>query len=165
MEFKGYKEKVFEKGHSEEVYCLAFSPDGKLLASGGRDKGIKLWNVADGSVLRELANPALKSPPLPGTATPPPLAQPGYVYGVRFTPDGRYLISAGQAPQNKGSLEVWNVADGKLLSADEWAVGTLFALALSADGKLMALGTGGTLRATGPETNNGLILKLPPAVK
>jgi hypothetical protein len=84
---------------------------------------------------------------------------------VRFTPDGRYLLSAGGAPQNKGFLAVWNAADGKLLSGDELAVGTLFALALSADGKLVGLGTGGTARPGGPEMNNGLILKLPPAAK
>ncbi len=35
-------------GHTEEVQYLTFSPDGTTLASGGRDKTIKLWNVADG---------------------------------------------------------------------------------------------------------------------
>jgi WD40 repeat protein len=165
VEFKAYKEKAFEKGHMDGVYCLAFSPDGKFLASGGGDKAIKLWNVADGSVVREFANPSLKPPPLPGAVAPPPLAHPGYVYGVRFTPDGRFLVSAGGAPQNKGSLEVWNVADGKLLSSEELPLGTLFALGLSADGKLLALGTGGAVRSGGPETNMGVVLKLPLAVK
>jgi WD40 repeat protein len=165
MEFKAYKEKTFEKGHTDGVYCVAFSPDGKFLASGGGDKAIKLWNVADGSVVREFANPALKPPPLPGAAVPPPLAHPGYVYGLRFTPDGRFLISAGGAPQNKGSLEVWNVADGKLLSSEELAIGTLFALTSSADGKLLGLGTGGSVRSGSAEINAALVLRLPPAVK
>jgi WD40 repeat protein len=165
IECKAHQDKVFEKGHTGAVYFAAFSPDGKFLASGGDDKAIKIWNTADGSVVRELAHPAIKPPPVPGGGPPPPQAHPGYIYGVRFTPDGRYLLSAGGAPQNKGFLAVWNAADGKLLSGDELAVGTLFALTLSADGKLVGLGTGGTVRAGGPEVNNGLILKLPPAAK
>ncbi len=165
IEFKGHQDKVFEKGHTGAVYGAAFSPDGKLLASAGEDRGIKIWNVADGSVVRELAHPGIKPPPVPGGGPPPAQAHPGYIYGLRFTPDGRYLLSAGAAPQNKGFLAVWNAADGKLLSGEELAVGTVFALALSADGKLVGLGTGGTVRAGGPEVNNGLILKLPAAAK
>src|SRR5262249_37352548 len=56
-EFKAHKEKDFEKGHRDGVFCAAFSPDGKELASGSSDRSIKIWNVADGNVLREFANP------------------------------------------------------------------------------------------------------------
>src|SRR5207248_10254064 len=91
-EFKAYKEKGFEKGHREPVLCAAFSPDGKYLVSGGEDRAIKVWNVADGSVVRELVNPNLKAGAAAGQA------HPGWVYGVRYTPDGKYLVSAGGAP-------------------------------------------------------------------
>src|SRR5262249_23304676 len=74
--FRAYKEKEFEKGHTAGVYCVAFSPDGKTLATGSSDRTIKLWNVADGSVARELANPNLKA--APGSSPP---AHPGEVYG------------------------------------------------------------------------------------
>jgi WD40 repeat protein len=59
-EFKGYKEKEFEKGHRDGIFTAAFSSDGKYLASGSSsDRAIKIWNVADGTVVRELSNPNL----------------------------------------------------------------------------------------------------------
>src|SRR5207253_232634 len=59
-EFKGYKEKEFEKGHRDGVFCVVFSPDGKTLVSGSSDHTIKFWNVATGAVVRECVNPKLK---------------------------------------------------------------------------------------------------------
>src|SRR5262249_28604090 len=52
-EFKGYKEKESEKGHRDGVFSVALSPDGKLVASSSSDRTIKIWNVADATVLRE----------------------------------------------------------------------------------------------------------------
>jgi WD40 repeat protein len=158
-EFKAYKEKEFEKGHRDGVFCVAFSTDGKMLASGSSDRSLKLWKVIDGSVIAELTNPAFKPGPLPG----PPLAHPGWIYGVRFTADGKYLISSGGAPQNRGYLATWSLPDGKLISGDEMAGGTLFGLALAPDGKWLALGTAG--RLPGQEPNVSFIIRLPAAVK
>jgi hypothetical protein len=60
---------------------------------------------------------------------------------------------------------VWSAEDGKLVFSSEPTAGTFFALTLSKDGKLLALGTGGSLRAAaGGEVNNGLVIKMP-AVK
>jgi WD40 repeat protein len=42
------KEQATLKGHKEAVVCVAYSPDGKTLASGSRDETIKLWDVATG---------------------------------------------------------------------------------------------------------------------
>ena len=77
----------------------------------------------------ELVNPGLKprAAPLP--------SHPGRVYGVRFTPDGKHLVSAGGAPGGKGSVAVWTVSDGKLLMSQEVPGGTCYGLALSPDGK------------------------------
>jgi WD40 repeat protein len=41
--------------HSDLVYSLAFSPDGKTLASGSEDITINLWDVASGKEMRTLA--------------------------------------------------------------------------------------------------------------
>jgi WD40 repeat protein len=152
------KPKKVQNGHRDSVFCLAFSPDGKTIASGGSDQAIKLWNVADGSVIREFVNPAFQS-------GPGPQAHPGYVYGVRFVGEGKYLVSAGGAPRGQGYLAVWNVADGNLLQGQELPIGTLYALAVSADGKYLALGTGSNLRTAGPDANSAYVLKMPEVIK
>ena len=155
-EFKAYKEKEFEKGHQKAVFCAAFSPDGKTVASGSSDHTIRLWNVADGSVVRELVDPALK--PAPGD---PPPAHPGSVYGVRFTADGKRLVSVGQAPHNHGSLAVWDVADGKLLAAQTLPLGQFYAVAVAPDGKALAVGTGPRGRLGSRPDVPAYILKIP----
>jgi WD40 repeat protein len=151
-EFRAFKEKEFEKGHRAGVNSIAFSPDGKLLATAGGDRTVKLWNVADGSVVRELVNPDLK---------PAGSSHPGDVNAVRFAADGRFLLSAGAAPGRKGFLTVWNVADGKVASAEELPFGGVFSLAVAPDGKRLALGTG----PSDGSTPNGYIIKMPTAVK
>jgi WD40 repeat protein len=153
-EFKGYTDKTFEKGHREGVVSVALAPDGKTLASaGGWDHTIKIWNVADGSVLRDLIDPKLK----------PPQSHPGVVYALRYTPDGKHLLSVGGAPRNQGFLAVWSAADGKLLHGGELPLGTLFSLAVSPDGKFLAVGTGGGANPAGAEgsMNNAYVMKLP----
>jgi WD40 repeat protein len=40
------------EAHTEPVYSVAFSPDGKLMASGSFDNMLHIWNVADGTLLR-----------------------------------------------------------------------------------------------------------------
>ena len=81
------------KGHNALVYSLAFSPSGKLLASGSFDNTIKLWEYPSGKELRSLG----------GHAAP--------VYCVAFSPDGAVLASSSQDQ----TIRFWNVADGKLL--------------------------------------------------
>src|SRR5258708_5204754 len=45
------------QGHSEEVYTIAFSPDGKLVLPGSFDTEAKLWDAATGKELRPFAGP------------------------------------------------------------------------------------------------------------
>jgi WD40 repeat protein len=78
------------KGHVDVVTCLAFSPDGKLLASGSNDTTIILWDV-----------PAFR----------PRAVLRGHTLAVRtiaFNPDGTRLASGGA----DGSLFIWDVAQG-----------------------------------------------------
>src|SRR5215468_1656405 len=81
------------KGHTALVYSVAFSPDGKLLATGSFDNSIKLWDFAAGKEARTLT----------GHTAP--------VYCVAWSPDGKPLASgAGNADK---SVRLWDPAAGK----------------------------------------------------
>jgi tricorn protease-like protein len=140
-EFKAYKEKEFEKGHRDSVLAVAFSPDGKQIVSGGMDKTVKIWDVASGTVVREMINPGFKI-----EMGQPPLAHPGWVNGVIWTASNK-IVSAGNAPRLKGYLAIWDAGSGKMLSGRELDIGAIHGVAISADEKKIALATGGSVRA------------------
>jgi WD40 repeat protein len=158
-EFKAYKVKDFEKGHQEPVYAAAFSPDGKFIASGssGLERTIKIWNLGDGSVARDLTNPNYKTAPMF-----PPASHPGSVTNLRFTRDGKHLVSVGDAPGNKGFLAVWDWQAGKMLASSESQLGVFYGLALSPDQKTLVVSAGNRDRKfASPDFNAAYLLKMP----
>lgn len=86
-------------GHTKHVEGVAFSPDGKQLASISRDKTARLWDVEAGEQITEL--------PL----TPPsgPRQYRSYDRGITFSPRGD-LIAGGQW----GEIVLWDATDGKI---------------------------------------------------
>jgi WD40 repeat protein len=71
---------------------MAFSPDGKIIASCGDDKTIRLWNVTTGEPIGQ---------PLKGHTS--------IVRTVVFSPDGKILASCG----DDKTIRLWNVAMGE----------------------------------------------------
>ncbi len=124
-------------GHTDQVFSLAYTKDGKQLASAGSDRAVKLWNTDTGALVREFTNPNFK--PL-GDGGPAP-AHPGFVQCVKFNADNTKLVSVGTAPKFRGYLAVWNVADGKLLYGSELEFGPLASVDVRPDGSLL-LGCG-----------------------
>src|SRR5262245_60223192 len=81
---------------STVVFSLAFSPDGKLLATGhtgNADVQIKLWDAASGKLIRVMEG------------------HKELVRSVKFSPDGKLLVSGG----GHNEIKIWSVNTGKLL--------------------------------------------------
>lgn len=103
-------------GHTRPVGSAAFSPDGALLASGGWDKTVLLWNPATGERLKTLAG------------------HTGDIAALAFSPDGALLASAG----GDKLVTLWDAATGQEL---DWLAGhsdSVFVVAFSPDSAQLA---------------------------
>ena len=122
-----------EEEHTDEVNAVAFSPDGKILASGSPDSAIQLWNVKDGTILKTLN------------------WEDSGVKNVVFSPDGNNLVS-----MSYDAIRIWRVEDGSLLRTFE-VEGSNSQLAVSPDGKVLAMGIYDTIQIWNIE--DGTVLK------
>jgi WD40 repeat protein len=90
-------------GHKDRVLGVAFSPDGRRLASTSQDTKVMVWDVSAGLAKGELHEPLFTCPH----------EEP--VIGVAFSPDGGRLASASALTKKAGTVKVWDAAGGKLL--------------------------------------------------
>ncbi len=86
------------EGHTGFVLCLAFSPDGKRLASGSFDNTAIIWDLERGKVERILNGHKI------------------FVNSVAFSPDGKYLAT-GSSDQ---TAIIWELASGKAIQTIEY---------------------------------------------
>jgi WD40 repeat protein len=99
------------------AYCLAFSHDGKLLAVGGRDGAVGIWNVTSRKQERIVD------------------AHTNVVSGVCFLSDSKSLVTGSW----DGTLKWWDVMTGRMAHVEEYENG-IDGLVISADGLSLAIG-------------------------
>ena len=107
------------------ISAVAFSPDGKYVVSGSKDKTLRLWEVASGKPVGA-----------------PWQGHEHLVEAVAFSPDSKYVVS-GSADS---TLRLWEVASGKPVGAPwQGHEAAVEAVAFSPDGKYVVSGSDSTL--------------------
>src|SRR5260370_34826 len=100
-------------GQNDAVNALAFAPDSKVIATGGEDCSVRLWDSATGRQLRHFGE------------------HPDKLTSVAFSSDGIMLASGSR----DGIVKLWEVATGRLLWTAPQQSGALYAFAFSADNR------------------------------
>ena len=113
------KLKATLEGHTDKVWSVAFSPDGKTLASGSWDQTVRIWNVNTEQLLHTLTG------------------HTNEVLSVAFSPDGNTLVSASW----DGTIRLWNPRNGKLKRTLTEHKGGVGSVAFSPDGQTLASGS------------------------
>lgn len=117
--------------HGFLLYALAFSHDGKVIASGGNGRGLCLWDARTGALLHHCSTRRFPS-----------------AYSVAFDPPSRKVICA-----EGGGLILWDAATGKELRRFEGHTNGVISTAYAPDGTWLASGSHDqTVRLWSPQT-------------
>jgi len=112
-------------GQGQRVNGLAFSPDAKMLAAGGDDGTVHLWNLTTGKQISRLPDQSDK------------------ISAVAFSPDGKTVVSSSL----DGNTYFWDAASGRAVRQLQVAAGGALLLGFSADGKMLTYAApDGTIR-------------------
>lgn len=115
--------------HSCYILCIAFSPDGKILASGSSDWSVRLWDVNEGTLIKTLA---YRNHIIRDERTTEDHSR--YVLATAFSPDGK-MIASGSSDWR---VRLWSINKSVPLTTLEGHRNWVRAVAFSPDGKLLA---------------------------
>jgi WD40 repeat protein len=151
-------------GHVSAVYTVAFSPDGKRLASGS-NREVIVWDLSAGKELftyritgtnvfglaftpdgKQLAVGISKMIKILDAATGKEEAAVGgaahFLFRMTYSPDGKRLAASGGSSNSTGELCVWDVATRQAVLRLAPPAGAVLNVAYSADGRRLAIATG-----------------------
>lgn len=125
------------EGHAGPVRSVAFSPDGKTVATGSEDNTARIWNPETGETILTLEG------------------HRQHVKALAFSPDGATLATGS----DDNTAKIWDLKTGKALMTLEGQEESVTSVAFSPDGKNLAVGLGdNTIKIWNPATNSSITL-------
>lgn len=107
------------EGHRDAVLSVVFGPNGEMIASGSKDKTVKIWDARTGKLLRTLEG------------------HNDIVTSVMFDPQGKMLASGS----DDHTLKLWDARDGKLIRTLEGHSNYVLSVAFDPYGGTLASGS------------------------
>ena len=105
--------------HTDTINCIAYSLNGKFLASGSRDQLIKIWNTATNECVHTLDDIS------------------GSVNAIAYSPNGKFLASGS----DNGAIKIWDVESGTCLHTLKQHTKPITCVAYHPDGKFLISGS------------------------
>ena len=115
---------LLQTGHPSMIKSVAFSPDGKLLASGSEDWTIKLWSTHEGRLIKNIKGHS------------------DQVTSISFSPDNKLLASGSV----DSTIKIWSIPDCSLIKTFDLENVIVNSLVFSPNGEFLAIGTSKNLQ-------------------